>query len=277
MEDKNSEKRYRIGDFARFMGVSTDFLKHYEEAGLLRVEQRRSGYRYYPFHDSARVIEYMKLRNYGVHIRDMGALLLDDEERVLAELNGKADEMRQSVSRTEALIDAHDRFRLWAEARRRRPIDWEIREIEPARFLFHSSSQDFIDDDRIYEILKDWCSWLPAVKSALYVRNVASDGGRSAHWGLAVPESGFRRCGLPENGAVVRLPLGKCFVYHFAGLSGAFSLEDIAAGRHPAFIALRRLGFTPAGDGLLIRELQLAGVNGERQRDYGRFIIPIAE
>jgi DNA-binding transcriptional MerR regulator len=170
MEDKNTEKRYRIGDFARFMGVSPDFLKLYEEAGLLRVEQRRSGYRYYPFHDSARVLEYMKLRNYGVRIRDMEALLLDEEDNVLGELDRKADEMRRSVERTEILIDAHDRFRRWAEARRRRPIDWEIKELEPAFFLFHSNSQDFIDDDRIYEIVRDWSSWLPAVKSAMYVR-----------------------------------------------------------------------------------------------------------
>jgi DNA-binding transcriptional MerR regulator len=277
MEDKNTEKRYRIGDFARFMGVSPDFLKLYEEAGLLRVEQRRSGYRYYPFHDSARVLEYMKLRNYGVRIRDMEALLLDEEDNVLGELDRKADEMRRSVERTEILIDAHDRFRRWAEARRRRPIDWEIKELEPAFFLFHSNSQDFIDDDRIYEIVRDWSSWLPAVKSAMYVTSIASDADRAANWGLAVSESFFKRCGLPANGAVVRLPMSKCFIYHFAGLKGAFSLEDITAGRHPAFIALRRLGFTPAGNGLLIRELQLAGVHGEKQRDYGRFIIPIAD
>lgn len=65
----NNEKtftHYRIGDFAKYLGVTSDFLKHYEEAGLIDVVQRASGYRYYPFNQAARVIEYMRLRNYGV-------------------------------------------------------------------------------------------------------------------------------------------------------------------------------------------------------------------
>ena len=48
----NNEKtftHYRIGDFAKYLGVTSDFLKHYEEAGLIDVVQRASGYRYYPF------------------------------------------------------------------------------------------------------------------------------------------------------------------------------------------------------------------------------------
>lgn len=53
----NNEKtftHYRIGDFAKYLGVTSDFLKHYEEAGLIDVVQRASGYRYYPFNLSSR-------------------------------------------------------------------------------------------------------------------------------------------------------------------------------------------------------------------------------
>ena len=47
MTEKNSLKSYRIGDFAEYMGVTPDFLKHYSENGLLDVHQRENGYRYY--------------------------------------------------------------------------------------------------------------------------------------------------------------------------------------------------------------------------------------
>lgn len=74
----NNEKtftHYRIGDFAKYLGVTSDFLKHYEEAGLIDVVQRASGYRYYPFNQAARVIEYMRLRNYGVTVKEMNGVL----------------------------------------------------------------------------------------------------------------------------------------------------------------------------------------------------------
>lgn len=49
--------KYRIGDFSHFTGVSSDFLKHYEEHGLLKVQVSESGYRYYTFEQAARIIK----------------------------------------------------------------------------------------------------------------------------------------------------------------------------------------------------------------------------
>ena len=80
MKKAKEEKFYRIGDFAKYMGVTPDFLKHYEENGLLQVRYRESGYRYYNFDQSSRILEYMRLRNYGVSVKEMNAMLGDDDE-----------------------------------------------------------------------------------------------------------------------------------------------------------------------------------------------------
>ena len=34
---KTDCRQYRIGDFARYLGVTAEFLKHYQESGLLDV------------------------------------------------------------------------------------------------------------------------------------------------------------------------------------------------------------------------------------------------
>ena len=47
------------------MGVTPDFLKHYEECGLLDVHHRENGYRYFNFDQCSRILEYMRLRNYN--------------------------------------------------------------------------------------------------------------------------------------------------------------------------------------------------------------------
>ena len=72
---KTDCRQYRIGDFARYLGVTAEFLKHYQESGLLDVTQRapsrvaESGYRYYGFDQSARILQYMRLRNYGISVK----------------------------------------------------------------------------------------------------------------------------------------------------------------------------------------------------------------
>lgn len=63
-------KRYRIGDFARELGVTPDFLKYCEKHGYLTPQTELNGYRYYDFASSAPVIEYMKLRNQGFTARE---------------------------------------------------------------------------------------------------------------------------------------------------------------------------------------------------------------
>ena len=72
---KTDCRQYRIGDFARYLGVTAEFLKHYQESGLLDVTQRASGYRYYGFDQSARILQYMRLRNYGISVKEMGPFL----------------------------------------------------------------------------------------------------------------------------------------------------------------------------------------------------------
>lgn len=39
---KTDCRQYRIGDFARYLGVTAEFLKHYQESGLLDVTQPRA-------------------------------------------------------------------------------------------------------------------------------------------------------------------------------------------------------------------------------------------
>ena len=124
-------KQYRIGDFARCLGVTADFLKHYENAGLIDVRQHENGYRYYPFDQSARIIEYLRLRNYGVTVKEMGDFLTGNAEEAVALLDDKTAALEAEVCRMNAVIEAHRRLKRWYGKRQQRPIDWEIRETEP--------------------------------------------------------------------------------------------------------------------------------------------------
>ena len=69
---------YRIGEYAQKMGVTPDFLKYYEQLGVIHSQTRENGYRYYPFNQSYKILECMRLKSYGFSVREMEQLLSDD-------------------------------------------------------------------------------------------------------------------------------------------------------------------------------------------------------
>lgn len=273
---KTDCRQYRIGDFARYLGVTAEFLKHYQESGLLDVTQRASGYRYYGFDQSARILQYMRLRNYGISVKEMGPFLEGGLDEAVGCLDAKVDEMRAQIERMQAVVEEHERIRLWFEERRAKPVDWEVCNMEPHCFLYHTNSREFLETSCIYDVLKTWVAWLPVTKSAMCVAQSLEIDESHLHWGFAVRESLLKKYGIPVNEAVRRMGFGKAFVFHFSGIPNGFLMTDIVKGEHPAFLRMKALGFEQAGDALLVHELQLEAPGAER-RCCGRFIIPVKD
>ena len=109
-------KQYRIGHFARHLGVSQSFLKHYEDAGLLEATQRENGYRFYEFPQAARLLEYMRLHSYGVPIKQMKDAVSVTADEAFDNIDHHADELRKTAERLLAIVDEHDRIHTWREA-----------------------------------------------------------------------------------------------------------------------------------------------------------------
>lgn len=277
MADSSSRKLYRIGDYARYMGVTPDFLKHYEENGLLEVQYTQSGYRYYDFDQSSRILEYMRLRNYGVTVKDMSRMLSAEDGEVLRLLDEKAESLRTEKRRIEAVLAEHERVKTWYERRLVRPVDWEVRDVEPCWFLPHTNARDFEQDERVYPLLKSWIGWMPLVKSAL--RLSPGNGGvrYATQWGLILRSSLARQFDIPLGDGLVSMPGGKAFVYHFVGLEREFSIDEIGAGHHPMFEQMETLGLRAARDGYLVVEMKLTNADGARRGGSGRFIVPLAD
>ena len=91
-----SVRRYRIGDYAHYMGVGRDFLKHYEKCGLLSADHHDNGYRHFGFEQSSLILECMRLRNCGYTVREMGGMLRDLSG---AEVRGKHSKSASNTRR----------------------------------------------------------------------------------------------------------------------------------------------------------------------------------
>ena len=267
-------KQYRIGDFAKYLGVTPDLLKHYEEVGILRPQRSESGYRYFPFNAASVMIESVRLRNYGLTLREIRDILVNhsvDDAGMERLFEQNRERLRQEIQLDEALLHEHESFLRWKEALEERDWDWEIRRGEEMLFLPHTNQDDFLQDPRIYELVSDWMSFVPLVKSAMRVDEA---GGRT--WGFITRARAAERLGLPLNGAVEHIPARKIFYYKYKGCALRFHQEDRSLPDHPAFQILRSLGLSSEGS-YYRAALMPADWQQSLSYHYGYYAIPLAD
>ena len=267
-------KQYRIGDYAKYLGVTPDLLKHYEEMGIIHSERSESGYRYYSFYTTVGLIESIRLRNYGLtlrEIRDILSLHSTQNEEMERLLENKLDLLRQEVQLDEALVQDYTDFCRWKEPLEARDWDWEIRWARPMCFLPHTDRYDFLQDSRFYDLLSSWMSYIPIVKSALK----AGPNGHIA-WGFLVEEDILQQLGLPVNDIVERQPARRIFYYKFRAPLLRLPEESADNPEHPAFSMLRDLRLTPE-DTYFRTTLMPADWSQKLRYQYGYYAIPLRD
>lgn len=76
MTKTTTEKRYRIGDLTRLLGLSADTLRYYEKIGLLpRVGRNASGLREYGERDVSRLRFIQRAQKMGFSLAEIAHLL----------------------------------------------------------------------------------------------------------------------------------------------------------------------------------------------------------
>ena len=268
-------RSYRIGEYAGYLGVTPDLLKHYEEMGILQPERSESGYRYYPFHTTTVIIEAVRLRNYGFTLREIEQILTTGEtgSAVMEELiSSNMQRLEQEIELDRALLEDYEAFQRWRQPLEMADSDWEIRRSEPMCFLPHTEKDEFLQDPRIYEVLNPWMSFIPVVKSSM---RVAADG--RIFWGFIARERDVEKLRLPVNDVVIRIPSQKIFYYKFRGKIITMNQErESQKEKHPAFRVLCSLGLSCSGDyyRTILRSADWKPSSGEQ---YGYYALPIDE
>ena len=87
-------RHYKIGEFAKNLGVSAGFLKHHEKYGLLKPKVAESGYRYYEFHQAMLVVQCIRLQNMGFTSKEISEIL---DHTVSADMRQVFEEKREKI------------------------------------------------------------------------------------------------------------------------------------------------------------------------------------
>ncbi len=99
---------FKIGDFSKLSQVSVKALRYYDELGLLKPVEvdRFTGYRYYSADQLPRLNRILALKDLGLTLDEIGALL--DDELPAAQIRGmlrlKQVEARERVEEERARL-----------------------------------------------------------------------------------------------------------------------------------------------------------------------------
>lgn len=200
-------RNYSIGDFAKKAGVSTHFLKFYEEKGILHPKVKENGYRYYDIRDASLVLECHRMKNMGLSVREIekgingctpqevGAMLARQENDLQAQLHAQQMHLQ-------GLQNLRVALRLCEQG------EWSVRTVPDVWYLPHTIGKEFVQDSRIYDQLPQWLDWMPVVTSAQIVRGNDVHAKR-VEWGLGLEQAEAAQLGFAPQAPAQLLHLGR--------------------------------------------------------------------
>lgn len=267
-------KQYRIGEFAKQMGVSIDFIRYYEEAGLIRSTQDPANhYHYYDFSQSKLIHLIQYFRTFGYSAQEIVLLLRQADAEQAAELFAA----KARAHRQQALISAYsaNQLEFIANAVRSEPNGaWYIVRLPAVYFLPHTNGEDYIQDPRTRETLKAWNQAAPFVYGV--DRCIMKNDAHLIQHGRAILAEDARQQAIPLQPPVVYLPAVRCLEYYLdVAHSGSFdeSPSLTIQAFKPALAIIEEKHFTIAGD-MFIRFLSFFFKDG-RQYEKNVLYIPI--
>lgn len=187
-------RNYAIGDFAKKAGVSTHFLKFYEEKGILHPKVQSNGYRYYDIRDASLVLECHRMKNMGFSVREIEKGINDcTPQEVDAMLTRQENDLQAQLHEQQMHLLGLQNLR--AALRLCEQGEWSVRTVPDIWFLPHTLNREFVQDDGIYEQLPQWLDWMPLVTSAQVVQ-MTPEGKLNAEWGMSVEQDEAEMIGL---------------------------------------------------------------------------------
>lgn len=218
--------KYKIGDVAKILGISTDLLRYYEKKGVVRpLKDKTNDYRYYEAWDINFLMDCLWMKGFGFGIEEIGHMVTDcgyDELR--GRFQAKEREITAELRRQELIAQRLRRHEKELETVRNyvgkcdlRPSPEIVRYLNRHNFVYDSSPE-------LASLSQKWLEYMPLVHRCFEINQSDLDGGDNFSWGLALDMEYVETLGVAVEPPAQHLPSVPSIhsVFKSAG-KGAFS------------------------------------------------------
>ncbi len=214
-----SKEGYKIGEFAKNLGVTPDLLKHYESFGLLEPTIiNEAGYRTYSFPQSGLLLQCLRMRNLGFTLKEMKDVITDyDFEKIIDIINEKKEDLLKQDAEIQAKLRYIEYLNTtFNHAKDPTKTHYCFQNALPFYYFDHTNEHDFIDDALTREVIKEWVPWIPIVEST-YVFDSSDPECKHYNLGLSISCEAGDAIEIFKNEKVQRIDLGFCLINSYYG------------------------------------------------------------
>ena len=155
--------RYKIGDVARILGISTDLLRYYEKKGVVTPQKDKTNdYRYYDTWDINFLIDCLWYKRFGFGIPQVAYMVTDCYHGDLSSLlEEKGDELAAGIRRQELLLE---RLRQYQDAVQRVKECLGICRVEDSPEVIcylNRFNYDYDNRPELQKLSRQWLDYMP--------------------------------------------------------------------------------------------------------------------
>lgn len=278
-------KKYLIGELAKAMGVSHEYLKYYEKNNVIKCERNEdSKYRYFTFADAGKVADTKKYRNMGFTVKEVKNIIWEYSLKNTIELyKQKRNSLSNDLFKIQGTIEYIDEVLNCFSSGEFINDKWYIIDQNEFFFFPHTQENTFYLNEIDSLRVQNWIDVQPLTYKTLFVPIEVNDSVSNHEYlyGFWADKSIVDKLNLDIGKPVQHINSGRCFVYYFKAVNSG-SDNNIDKDFRPSAISyinkplsiLKQCGLTPsisAGYCKLLHQSK----NNNYKENYWALYIPI--
>ena len=222
--------RYKIGEVARILGISTDLIRYYEKKGVVKPKKDLSNrYRYYDVSDVNLLIDCIWYKKMGFGIEEIGRMSnVESYDDLVARLTDRSEEISKSIRYREMLLS---RMRGLTESVARVKEEVGVCDLRKNReFLYYLNRGNEVFDSAsgLRSLNEEWSCYMPFTKRLFYIgADALSEENDDYRWGYSIGMKYASYFSVKAVPPVLKMPESLCIHGAFA----SYSKEGFTARR----------------------------------------------
>jgi DNA-binding transcriptional MerR regulator len=200
--------RYKIGDVARILGISTDLIRYYEEKGVVTPQKDRNNrYRYYDAWDVNFLIDCLWYKKMGFGINEIAKMSkVESYHDLIAHLTSQGDQILEQIQYQNLLLE---RMRRLTEDVVRVKDYLGVCDIRHNKeFLYYLNRRNDVYDNSpaCQQLNESWNRYMPFTKRLFMIDEEGLSGKNDDYmWGFSISRTYARTFGVTETPNVLRV------------------------------------------------------------------------
>nr|WP_300091238.1 MerR family transcriptional regulator [Sedimentibacter sp.] len=275
-------KKYRIGELAKEMGVSHEYIKYYEKNNVIQCERDAdSKYRYFSFADAGKVADAKKYRNLGFAVKEVKNFIWDNPLDTSLELfKQKKDDLSEEMFKQNERIKYLDYVLKCFPSGQFIDNQWYIIEQDEFYFFPHTKQDSFFLNENDSIRVQKWIEEQPLTSKTLEIP-LGDDAAFMDYeylYGFMAEKDVADMLKLDTDAPAVMIEKGRCFLYFFeartTGGNYAYHVPPAVPYLHKPLAVMKQCGLTPRTSSGYCKVIHRARGEGEGLHYYA-FYIPV--